>query len=370
MTYKVIGVMSGSSLDGIDIVYTHITEKSGTWSSTILAAMCVPTTQNWQQRLSQSTQLHTFDYLYLHKQYGVYIGECINNFIEQNKLAYQVDFVAVHGHTTFHSPEKGFTAQLGCGANIAAQIQLPVIDNLRAIDMAYQGQGAPIVPIGEQLLFSTQQLFLNLGGIANLSFHHNNKVIALDICPANAVCNALVQEINLPMDTNGQAGQQGKINEEILRSLNESTHYFQQPYPKSLSNHLGKNLIAYFESLTDIDVNDKLRTYYHFIAQKIKAAIQQIQQQEQISLTNETMLISGGGAYNDFLVQCIQEQLSQVEIKIVVPDDNVIQFKEALTMCLIGILRWRESFNVLKSASGAKQNTVNGSIWYANKLEE
>ncbi|HMP93964.1 MAG TPA: anhydro-N-acetylmuramic acid kinase, partial [Phnomibacter sp.] len=168
MMYRVIGLMSGSSLDGLDIAFVQLEHKGGKWSYDILAADCMPYPAEWEQKLRQATTLATPDYLALHTAYGRYCGQLVNQFIAANGLEHQVQLIASHGHTTFHDPALGYTAQLGCGAALAATTGINVVSDLRAMDVALGGQGAPIVPMGEALLLGQYPLLLNLGGIANL----------------------------------------------------------------------------------------------------------------------------------------------------------------------------------------------------------
>src|SRR3954454_8275721 len=191
MVYKAIGLMSGSSLDGLDIVFAELSEQRGKWNYEIKAAETMPYDVQWKQTLAGATALSAYNYLELHAAYGKYLGESVNTFIDKNHLHHQVQLICSHGHTVFHAPEKRFTAQLGDGAAIAATTGINVISDLRAMDVALGGQGAPIVPMGERLLFEEYNWLLNIGGIANLSYRREDRYIAYDVCPANAVLNKL-----------------------------------------------------------------------------------------------------------------------------------------------------------------------------------
>ena len=196
MIYRVIGIMSGSSLDGLDIAFVELEENGGKWSYEIREAECQPYPEDWIKRLKQAIHLNARDYQLLHCDYGHYIGKEVMRFIDTHQLHYKVSLIASHGHTTFHMPERKMTAQIGDGAAIASETQLPVVTDLRAIDVAFGGQGAPIVPVVEKLLLGDYRYFLNLGGIANISMNAE-KYIAFDICPANRVLNMLVPEQKL-----------------------------------------------------------------------------------------------------------------------------------------------------------------------------
>src|SRR5688500_17664360 len=238
MIYKVIGLMSGSSLDGLDIAYVHFQETAGRWDFEIVAAACYAYDDAWQQQLKNAIHLSARDYQLLHTAYGHYIGEQINRFIKDHHLEHKVDLVSSHGHTTFHLPAHKMTAQLGDGAAIAASVQLPVITDLRALDVAFGGQGAPIVTIGEKLLLHQHQLLLNLGGIANLSAKTGDDYIAFDVCAANRVLNMLTAEEGKEYDEDGRMAAAGNLSPELLSSLN-ALPYYGQPYPKSLANQFG-----------------------------------------------------------------------------------------------------------------------------------
>src|SRR5687767_774146 len=191
MVYKVIGLMSGSSLDGLDIAFVELQENGGKWSYEILQADCYEYNTAWIEKLKNAVDLNALDYQLLHTEYGHYLGKQVTLFIEKNNLHHQVNLISSHGHTTFHVPGKLMTGQLGDGAAIASEIELPVVTDLRAMDVAFGGQGAPIVPIGEKLLLGDYRYFLNLGGIANISANINDTFIAFDVCAANRVLNML-----------------------------------------------------------------------------------------------------------------------------------------------------------------------------------
>src|SRR5688572_3809354 len=204
MVYKVMGLMSGSSLDGLDLVYTELHENRGEWSFEIVAADCYAYSPQWQEMLKNAINLSAQDYLLLHTAYGHYLGSEVNRFIDANNLHFKVGLIASHGHTTFHLPAQKMTGQLGDGAAIAASTGINVVSDLRALDIAFGGQGAPIVPIGERLLWKDYSMFLNLGGIANISFNLSSDYIAYDVCPANRVLNMLVAKVGQEYDAGGK----------------------------------------------------------------------------------------------------------------------------------------------------------------------
>ncbi|PZR24595.1 MAG: anhydro-N-acetylmuramic acid kinase [Citrobacter freundii] len=358
MIYRAIGLMSGSSLDGLDIVFTELHENGGKWSYEILASACYPYSEDWTKRLSEATSLSAKDYLLLHTAYGEYIGQQVNRFIEENSLQFKVALVASHGHTTFHIPAKNMTAQLGDGAAIAAVVQLPVVTDLRSLDVAFGGQGAPIVPIGEKLLLQGYDYFLNLGGIANISMN-TAKYTAFDICAANRVLNMLAQKAGKEYDEDGKLAASGKLDQALLDELN-TLDYYNEPFPKSLANDFGTDIVFPIVEKAGLSVPDALHTYAEHIAVQIRHAITALPNHE---APQSKLLATGGGALNLYLIERIREQLNGLGIEVVVPSKELIQYKEALIMALIGVLRWREENNVLSSVTGAKRDSVGGAMW-------
>ncbi len=356
MIYRVIGLMSGSSLDGLDIVFAEIIENGGKWKYEIINATCVPYSVAWVEKLKNATSLSALDYQLLHSEYGHYLGACVNAFIANNGLEYKVGLVASHGHTTFHIPSKKMTAQLGDGAAIAAVTGLRVVTDLRAMDVAFGGQGAPIVPIGEQLLFPGCQYFLNIGGIANLSIA-GAEYMAFDICAANRVLNMLANESNKDFDEGGTMAARGKLCQALLNELNGLT-YYTLPAPKSLANSFGIDIVFPIIKKHNLSTEDALHTYVMHIVRQIKNTIVKNRSAEP---TTQRLLVTGGGALNTFLINRLSEALPDIEI--IIPEEQIIQYKEALIMALIGVLRLREEYNVLCSVTGAKRNSIGGAIW-------
>jgi anhydro-N-acetylmuramic acid kinase len=358
MIYRVIGLMSGSSLDGLDVAFIEFDESGGKWNYEIKAAACYPYDNYWIDQLKNAVHMVAYDYQLLHTAFGKHIGEQVNGFIEEYALHHQVQLIASHGHTTFHTPNLGMTAQLGDGAAIAAITGINVVSDLRAMDVAFGGQGAPIVPIGEKLLLGDYSLFLNLGGIANISVSKVDKHIAFDVCAANRVLNMLAQREGKEYDENGSIAARGSINTPLLTKLN-GLDYYKQPYPKSLANSFGTDIVFPVIEAFNLSSADALRTYVEHIAMQVAYSCQQ-------GSTNGEpmkMLVTGGGAFNGFLLKRLEQNLTALNIEVVVPGADLVQYKEALIMALIGILRWREEYNVISSVTGARRNSINGAVW-------
>lgn len=362
MIYRVIGLMSGSSLDGLDLAFVEFLENAGAWQYEIKAADCYPYSDEWQKKLRGAVSLNALDYQLLHTEYGHYIGKQVNAFIEAHRLQYQVQLIASHGHTTFHMPSRKMTGQLGDGAAIAAVTGINVVSDLRAMDVALGGQGAPIVPIGEKLLFGNYSFFLNLGGIANISYNHPEKYIAFDICPANRVLNMLAQDLDKPYDEGGKEAAAGNLQPKLLQMLN-ALDYYNLPYPKSLANDFGTDVVYPLIKSSGQPVDDGLRTAVEHIAIQIKNAVQQLLQDQPATAGDLKLLATGGGAHNSFLMERIGAALRELQVELVVPEKNIIDLKEAIVMGLIGVLRWREENNVLASVTGAVRNSIGGAVW-------
>ena len=359
MFYRAIGIMSGSSLDGLDIAFVEFQEQGGKWSFEIREAACYAYEEEWEERLRDAPALSARDYLLLHSAYGRYIGERVNRFIREKGLSYQVMLIASHGHTSFHLPASGMTAQLGDGSAIAAETGLPVVGDLRAMDVALGGQGAPIVPVGEKLLLGDHPLFLNIGGIANLSCNAD-PYIAFDICPANRVLNLLAQDAGMDFDDGGQLAASGKVDTALLETLN-GQEYYRRPWPKSLANEFGTGFIYPLIKNSGLSVPDALRTYTEHIALQVKEAVREAAPSS--LAPGSRMLCTGGGAFNRFLVQRIREELSGIPVTVEVPDPLLVNYKEALIMAFIGVLRWRQEPNALASVTGSRRNSCGGALW-------
>ena len=369
MIYNVIGLMSGSSLDGLDIAFVEFSETAGAWDYKIVCAACIQYEDSWIQKLKNAVNVSALEYQLLHAEYGRFLGERINEFINEFHLHHKVNLIASHGHTTFHLPVQKMTHQLGDGAAIAATTGLPVISDLRALDVALGGQGAPIVPAGEKLLFPGYHYFLNIGGIANLSIHSkatNNEdlysakdeILAFDICAANRVLNMLASERGFQYDEDGNLAAQGKVNPDLLNKLN-SLEYYSLAYPKSLANSFGTEIVFPMIKEFELSVEDALATYAEHISYQIKNSLMPFFDNGEL----QAVMVTGGGALNKFLIKKMAEHLAEINFETFIPADEVVNYKEALIMALLGTLRWREQYTVLSSVTGASRNSIGGALW-------
>lgn len=356
MIYHAIGVMSGSSMDGLDVVHCTFEEIGGKWTYHINAATCFEFSKQWKNTLREITKLSGVDLLLTHTAFGKWIAEQINIFIENNNLQHKTHLIASHGHTVFHLPAQRMTWQMGDGAAIAALCKLPVVSDLRNMDIALGGQGAPIVPIADMLLWKSYKYLLNIGGICNITIQNATGIEnAFDISAANRVLNILANKLGAPYDDGGNIAQSGNMHAPLYDKLNE-LDYYKKSIPKSLANEFGTQHIMDIIDSFDCSIEDKLHTYTHHIAYQISCVCTQEPESTQ-------MLITGGGAFNHFLIEKIRNLIENKNIKVVVPDSDTIMYKEAIAMALIGILRWREEPNVLKESTGAERSSVGGALW-------
>jgi anhydro-N-acetylmuramic acid kinase len=350
-TYKVIGVMSGTSLDGLDLAYCHFINEKGTWTYKIFEAATIEYTEERKKQLNKIMLGSALEITAADAELGKFIGKEIKKMITKNSLA--VDFISSHGHTIFHQPSKGFTLQIGSGAHICAEAKLPVVCDFRTLDVALGGQGAPLVPIGDKLLFSSYEYCLNLGGIANISFDQAGNRIAFDICPVNIVLNELAKQSGKPYDENGKMAASGKVNKDLLQQLN-SMDYYKAKFPKSIGREWIDEAILPLVQKMKISIEDKLATFCQNIAEQIANILLR---------SGGEMLITGGGAFNTFLVEKITDACAG-KVKIVVPDANIIMFKEALVFAFLGVLRMRNEVNCLSSVTGADRDNVGGAVYF------
>lgn len=358
MNYSAIGLMSGSSLDGLDIVWATFQEENSQWSYRIKKSECIPFSAEMRHRLQEATKLDAQSYLLLHTDFGHYCGQAVNRFLEGfNEDDFKPQVIGSHGHTTFHLPAQKMTHQLGDGAAISAITKLDVVSDLRAADVALDGQGAPIVPIGEKYLFRNFRYFMNIGGICNVSVHAGEQVAAFDVAPANRVMNMLAGEVGKPYDEDGALGALGRVDEHLLHTLN-SLSYYAQPHPKSLANDFGTSVVYPLIKAAGLSVTDAAATFYEHIAEQTVKALQPFG-----TGSKEEILLTGGGALNTYLVGRLTERLQESGIEAVVPDKDTLNYKEALIMAFIAVLRLRNDVTVLHTVTGASRDTCGGGLW-------
>ena len=356
-SYNIIGLMSGTSLDGLDVVACTFRQDDNRWIYDVVATQSLSYSSEWKQKLKEAHLLTLEDGIRLHVSYGKFLGEQVNTFMQKNNLTGLIDGIGSHGHTVLHAPDQGYTFQLGDGAAISAVTGLNVVNDLRSADVALGGQGAPIVPIGEKLLFPTYKIFVNIGGIVNASFHKWDEVIAYDICPGNTPLNLLALLMGSDYDEGGRLASTGKLDNELLERL-EAFSFYKRDLPRSLHTY---QIVNEFMPVLDVSpgtLNDKLRTVTEHIASQISGHIA-LHARESIS--KGPIMITGGGALNEFLIERIRD-LSQREVYL--PEQQIVEYKEALVIAFIALLRMTGQTNCLASVTGASKDNTGGA-WHA-----
>ncbi len=347
--YHIIGVMSGTSLDGIDLAEVIFDYSENKWTFKIITAEIVPYSSFWKNELRQAVnyskeKLERLDFKYTEK-----LSEEISKFIKKNQIQ-ELDAVCSHGHTILHQPEKGFTFQIGNLPRLAKMLLQTVVCDFRVQDVALGGQGAPLVPIGDRLLFSEHDYCLNLGGFANCSFEKRGERIAYDICPVNIVLNHYAEKLGKDFDESGSLAASGKLDLQLLQKLNSIPFYSEKP-PKSLGlEWVQKNVFPMIDA-SEISSEDILRTFTEHIAIQLSNQFFQ----------NTSVLITGGGVYNSFLIDRLKA-LSSVEI--IIPSPKIVEYKEALIFGLLGVLKLREEVNCLASVTGAMRDHSTGKVFF------
>ncbi len=357
--YQIIGLMSGSSLDGLDVAWCEFhweDNKVSQWS--IKSAQTIPYSDQWQNRLAQLPEQNALIYAKTHTYFGHYMGTLVNGFLEQ--FDESPDCIASHGHTIFHYPNQSMTAQIGDGATLAAITGLPVISDFRTHDVALGGEGTPLAPTVDHYLFSDYDFLINLGGIANLTHQGQGERVAFDISPCNQVLNALSNELGMPFDPDGKYARNGKVIQALYDKL-KTYPFYKKGFPKSLDNSNIKKQFTPKVLAFDGNIEDKLHTCCVVFGEEIARNVNLLSKG-----IHSSIMISGGGAYNHFLIECIQRHL--YEQHLIHPiNDEVIAFKEALLMALLGLLRIENTPNCFKTITGASMDSIGGAIYQGTR---
>jgi len=358
--YNVIGVMSGTSLDGVDLAHIKFNLNNSKWTFEILESETIGYSQSWINQLKEAVDYPKNELEKLNATYTKLLATTISTFIGKHKIV-NLDAVCSHGHTILHQPANDYTLQIGNLPEISSLIQQTVVCDFRVQDVKLGGQGAPLVPIGDRILFPEYDFCLNLGGFSNISFDQNDKRIAFDISPVNTVLNFYANQLGLNYDDKGNISRTGKVNENLLNKLN-SLDFYQQKHPKSLGFEFVKETVLLLIEKHEIPFEDKLCTFTEHIALQTALALDGFRHRRQVETRNERILITGGGAYNDFLMERIQHHLPEMEV--IIPTAKILEFKEALIFALLGVLKLRNEINVLSSVTGAKMDHCSGKIYF------
>lgn len=354
IVYKVIGLMSGTSLDGLDLAYCHIWENDDNWNFELKETKSISYELKMKAQLKSAIHLPSNQLLILNNEFGKWLGQKTKEFITEYNL--EVDFISSHGHTVHHQPENGLTYQIGSGQHIANKIGYKVICDFRTNDIALGGQGAPLVPIGDSLLFKEYDFCLNLGGISNISFEYKNQRVAYDIGLANMILNYSTQKTGIQYDKGGAIAAKGSINRNLLEELN-TLAYYDLPFPKSTGYEwFVKEVVPIIEKYQD-SLEDLLHTAIHHICEKTALEVHKYKSKKVSSI-----LITGGGALNTFLMEVLEQKLGST-VRIEKCNNKLIEFKEALVFAFMGVLRVENQINVLSSVTGASKNSSSGVVF-------
>jgi anhydro-N-acetylmuramic acid kinase len=343
--YRALGIMSGSSLDGLDLALCTLEERRGRWSHAIVKARTAPYPQALRQRLQRAMHGSAFELARLDADLGAFIGQASKRFLRGE----EAELIASHGHTIFHQPKLGFSTQIGSGARIAASTGIATVCDLRSADIALGGQGAPLVPLGEKLLFPGFKAFINLGGICNISLHGHDRIVGYDVCIGNQALNHLAAEAGLPFDRHGARARAGRVDKGLLERLNDLPFHRKHP-PRSLGREWFEEAVMPLIGDRRIALNDRLATAAEHIAVQLGRAL---------THADGPVLITGGGARNRHLVERIA---AHTDALVMLPPAQVIDFKEALVFALLGVLRLRGETNALATVTGARRDSVGGAV--------
>lgn len=347
-TMTSIGLMSGTSVDGLDVCCATFTCKDGRWSFHIDCARGYDYPQDLRQKLGRDVQnMSAYDFVAFHSEYGRYLGQRVNEFMAE--FGVKPDIIASHGSTVFHEPAKKIMYQIGDGAAIAAETGIPTVSDFRRLDIMLGGQGAPLVPVGDKLLFGEYDYCLNIGGFSNISWREGERRIAFDISPVNYVINRFARTVGLEMDRDGLMASKGHVDQALLDKLN-ALDYYSRPAPKSLGREWVEANVFPLLDGCGLSLEDILRTYYEHCAVQLS----------KVTVPGRSLLVTGGGAYNKFLIERMRELSG---CKIVVPEPAIVEFKEALIFAFLGVLYMTNQVSCLSSVTGARQDNIGGMLF-------
>jgi anhydro-N-acetylmuramic acid kinase len=345
-TLNILGLMSGTSLDGMDAALVRFSEENGLqWQLLEHFEFEYPNElKNLVNNCFKDASLKSE----VDQAFADWTISCIEQIKE--RTAHEIHVVGSHGQTIFHEPQNKYTFQAGCLADIALATGIPCITDFRMQDVLLGGQGAPLVPMGDHLLFGEYEAALNLGGFANVSIGNpllqDGVLHAFDICPANYVLNAFARELGKEYDAGGAHASRGSINQWVLEELN-SLPYFDKKPPKSLGAEWVESQV--FDKIDYLQPSDALATYCEHIALQISKV-----------LAGKRVLVTGGGAWNDYLLGRIKAYGVDLER----PEKEVVDFKEAIIFALLAYLRFTGKDNVLGATTGSGKNHSSGKVFW------
>lgn len=347
--YHVLGIMSGTSLDGIDIAELFFSWQNGRWQFRFGATHTYDFPLDLLEKLRICVGFQPADCLTLDHEFSFFSAKCIEQFLSDNKIS-RLDAVCMHGHTVKHEPHNRFTLQIGFQESYYEFLKVPLVVDFRTQDVQMGGQGAPLVPIGDALLFADYDYCLNLGGFSNISFQNNNQRWAFDICPVNTVLNHYVQPLQLAFDRDGVLARSGQVDASLLFALN-ALPFYSLAAPKSLGVEFVRAEVLPLIDSFSLSIPDILATFVEHIA---------IQMRENLKQSSGKILVTGGGAYHVYLMERLRFHVPHLTW--VVPEDALVSFKEALIFGFLGIKKLRNETNILASVTGAPNDHVGGRI--------
>lgn len=347
-SFRILGIMSGTSLDGVDFALVSFLGDGNDWSFTLEKSVTVAHDSVILKELKNIAFANTEEINALDLQFGAFLGREINKHFQLDLE--HIDFISSHGHTAKHNPNAGYTIQIGSAEAIHEITKKPVINNFRAKDVSLGGQGAPLVPVGDRDLFSTYDYCLNLGGIANISFSQNRVRLAFDISPLNMALNEISNLLGKPYDDRGLLAAQGYVDERMLNQL-EQIAFYKQSLPKSLGY---EDYVKYWAPALKNSATtnqNKLRTLVDHFAHQIAIVCKNIGE-------GGKMVVTGGGAHNDFFINQLKAMLPKMTVH--VPHNDIINYKEAIIFAYLGLLRYLDFPNCLSSVTGARVDSSGG----------
>jgi len=346
----ILGLMSGTSLDGLDMALCQFRKTPSGMRYKLLKASTVTYPKRLQQQLLGAMKFSASDYFTFDAHYAGFVAQQVKAFVKKTGITPAA--IASHGHTVFHQPHKGFTTQIGNGAILAAKTGITTVCDFRSLDVGLGGQGAPLVPIGDALLFGTYAACLNIGGIANISFNKRGKRVAYDVCLANILLNYLAAGLKKPYDKDGALAAKGRVDAALLKQL-DALAYYKVKGAKSIGRELFEKSVRAILDGSGISYRDQLATATAHIAQVIAREL------NKQKLKN--VLVTGGGAHNTYLIKCIRQHTA---CQVIVPEKEVVNFKEALIFAFLGYLRLNGQMNTLASVTGATKDSIGGAVYY------
>lgn len=357
---NILGLMSGSSCDGVDAALCSFVMDQSILSYELIAKASFNFPPDLRDNLKTAANKSNKELNNLNTQFSNFLVDLLSKFMAGPD---KVDYIASHGHTVLHAPAEGYTLQIGSGAIMSAGTGVPTIVDFRSQDIASGGQGAPLAPLADRYLFDGHNFYLNLGGIVNISHVSDQRITGFDIAPCNQMLNALSNLKGLDYDNGGKLAATGKVNDKLLNKLLDN-EYLGKSYPKSLDNSWVKeNYTAPLLAYEDTIIN-KLCSAVEFIAIAIKNDIQQISNFEKTKLDGSTIFCTGGGVFNDYLMDRIKFYVRQLGVEVVIPKPEIVEYKEAMLMALMGYFRVKGKPNCIASVTGANKDVTAGVIYY------